>query len=261
MNILIRTLLKKTKYIWLIVAVLSIIGVFYIGIVSDFFVKSFYKEKVWVHRVDAIPRLKEVLHNYNGVEVDVVFHENGNYFDVGHPPVISIGLTLQEFISIAIANKSNVKFWIDFKNLTKENAKQSALKLDSIVRNLQYQTSAFIVESHNVKHLSIFDSLNFKISYYLNWPGISTKDKATQKQLLKEIAINDSLYHPDYFSSPYNDYALIRNHFPNKNFLTWIEGARESSSLFLRHFKRWKVVGDKRVKVCLFSVKTTAPKR
>ena len=105
-----------------------------------------FPEKIWVHRVNFIDKLQEINTKFSGVEVDVIFIEDKNIFDVNHPPAQSIDLSLFKYLS-SIKLTSNNSFWIDFKNLSEDNMENSCLKLDSICKELKLNREQFIIES------------------------------------------------------------------------------------------------------------------
>jgi hypothetical protein len=57
--------------------------------------------KVWAHRVNSIEKLAQTGALYSGVELDLVFVDEGEaaFFDVNHPPAPSIGLSLDAYLS------------------------------------------------------------------------------------------------------------------------------------------------------------------
>jgi len=80
---------------------------------SNGVLKLVFNEKIWIHRVNSIEKLGEVQADFYGVELDVVFLDSLNEFDVNHPPAESINLSLFEYLSTIKENKK-LHFWLDF---------------------------------------------------------------------------------------------------------------------------------------------------
>ena len=52
-----------------------------------------FPEKVWAHRVNTKIKLAEAADKFTGVQLDIVINKDN--FDVNHPPVESIDLSLK----------------------------------------------------------------------------------------------------------------------------------------------------------------------
>ena len=107
-----------------------------------------FPAKAWVHRTDSVEKLNALFSKSGGFELDVVFHtEEGGYFDVTHPPVPSIGLTLDEYFSSqpAIATKC---FWLDFKNLTPDDADLAVTSLSATADRFKLKRHLIVESPH-----------------------------------------------------------------------------------------------------------------
>lgn len=211
-----------------------------------------FPEKIWIHRVNSVDKLKEVVDKFKGVELDVVFKEGENKFDVNHPPAQSIDLSLFEYLS-SIKLSANNRFWLDFKNLSESNMNSSCLKLDSLCNKLMINKEKIIVESTNLEYLSPFKTKGFRTSHYL----FGTLDR----QLTSKIKNIRLLNKTDFISSDKHNYTTIKDHFPDEKILTWSYGFSDGKSLrpdhLLRNLKslymKFKVLSDDNVSVVLFS--------
>jgi hypothetical protein len=87
---------------------------------------------------------------FNGVEIDVFFNSKLNCFDVKHHGELS-EFTLSEYYDLT--KKTNLKYWIDFKNLDKKNVNKSIELLNSIFID-ENSKNDVIVESKNIVQLS-----------------------------------------------------------------------------------------------------------
>lgn len=170
-----------------------------------------YGNKIWVHRVNSIERLKLVEDKFEGMELDIVF-ENG-HFDVGHPPVKSIGLSLDDFFE----NVRNIKahyFWLDLKNLNESNKKE-------VIERLNYLTNKFhiknniIVETSHSNAIPDLKKEEYYTSYYL--PNINTSS-TIEIQKIKNNALKHA---PNAVSQSINSYKAMQQLFGNANKLIW----------------------------------------
>lgn len=123
------------------------------------------KEKIWVHRVNSIEKAREVSGTFYGIETDVVFHSSAGVFDVTHPPVVSIGLTLDALMSAV--KGQDTKLWIDFKNLSKENGLASLARLNTLCAKHNIDRKDIIVESIFSPLLQPFSLSGYKTSFYI----------------------------------------------------------------------------------------------
>ena len=56
-------------------------------------------DKVLAHRVNSLEKLEASLKHFKGVELDLVYDNETNTFDVNHPPAKSINLTFETYLS------------------------------------------------------------------------------------------------------------------------------------------------------------------
>ena len=133
--------------------------------------------KIWLHRTDELEKFKAYENIYQNFEVDVHFLQSDEktYFDVGHDGrEYSIGLDLKEMFALAQTrsvyphkDSTNTKFWIDFKNLTEKNAKESLEVLLQICEETNMPIQNLIIESPNYESLGIYKKAGFYTSYYV----------------------------------------------------------------------------------------------
>lgn len=75
------------------------------------------------------------------------------------------------------------KFWIDFKNLNKNNAQKSLQTLLYIYKEAGFDIKNLIIESSNYNLLGIFKNYGFYTSYYLF--NIASENLAEKSELIK----------------------------------------------------------------------------
>lgn len=219
-----------------------------------------YPDKIWIHRVNSIEKLIEVNSKFNNVELDIVFNKKTNSFDVNHPPAPSINLTLYDYLS-SINTTSRNNFWLDFKNLNKNNKESSLKKLNLICKNLNLNKNQFVIESTSPIHLLSHHLDGFKTSYYLP-PQLNKLNKKKQITKLNEIQKNCSISKVDYISTDVSDYNILQKHFSNKKKLLWLFDMNKKPTLInpiyivkhlLDFYRNTKILSNKQVKIVLFN--------
>lgn len=186
-------------------------------------------EKLWLHRVDEIAKLKDFWGKYAGYEIDVHFLTNNPkkstpYFDVGHDGLeYSIGLDLAEMFSVAktlwidsLKNPNDTtqvfttKFWIDFKNLDDSNKLLSLKELERLCETYKIPKENLVVESPNYEALRVFKDEGFFTSYYFPYYDMKKLEKDREKlhNKLKEIIATNNI---NAVSFAYEYYDFIKS--------------------------------------------------
>lgn len=213
------------------------------------------KDKVWAHRVNNLETLSNAQTKFSGIELDIVLIEDGehSYFDVNHPPDSSIGLHLSAYLQ-SIQNPGQLKYWLDFKNLTEDNKVKALNHLDSLLQAHAIAKSNVIVESRNIAHLTVFTEQGFPSAYYLPMK-LHEMDPILLELRITEIKNNVNNYKPTYLSFEYKDYDILQWHFPNEQKLVWFT-LYGSMNKFEARMLVFRILNDEKVKVLLipFSV-------
>ena len=176
--------------------------------------------KAWVHRVDSVERAVLMAKEYRGMEIDVVYDSSAAYFDVGHPPVPSAGISLDRLFA-AVPDITAHYFWIDFKNLTDANAQAACGVLLSVAQRYGIVGNT-IVESTNPRALSCFTDSGFYTSYYL-FPesALHTMDPGQVTKYYEEVKANLAASKVNALSSSYRSLPFMEEYFPDTDILLW----------------------------------------
>jgi len=179
-----------------------------------------FPDKVWLHRVNSVERAVLMATKYKGLEIDVVYDSAGAYFDVGHPPVPTVGLSLDRLLG-AVPNITDHYFWIDFKNLTETNASVGF----RVLLTLAHQHGILghlIVESPNLRALSRFTASGFYTSYYL-FPDSSLLEMDTEQiaRYYQQVKANLAASNVNALSSDFRSLPFIERYFPDGDILLW----------------------------------------
>jgi hypothetical protein len=213
------------NYKLLFIFVLSTLYVFFYQLSFDISVDStFYSSdnKLWAHRVLNPSDAKNLSKEFNGVEIDVFFNSKLNCFEVKHHGEFS-DLTLSEYYSQT--KKTNLKYWIDFKNLSNKNANKSIELLNSIFID-ENSKNDMIVESKNIIQLSKFKNHGFFISYW-----VESFHFIKSFYSVFEVKKNIEIFSPDVISMPYNSIDFYRKKFPNYPIHCWTNGMTNTEDI------------------------------
>ncbi len=206
-------------------------------------------DKIWAHRVDDEIKLKSAITYFKGVEVDLVYDSENKYLDVGHPPVKSIGLSFDTYLSNLTSKKPFI--WLDIKNLNSTNAEEIYLLLEKLCKKHHYSKNKFLIETRYPNALPIFTKNNFICSYYLPY-NMHKKEKSELQNTIFHINEILKLQPSIGISAAYKDYDILQKNFPKKNKYIWItEGTMNRKFSLTR-----KILNDSTVKVVLISYQT-----
>jgi hypothetical protein len=201
---------------------------------------------VWAHRVNSVERAMLLAPTYRGMEIDVVYDAAADYFDVGHPPAPSEGISLETMLG-SVPGVREHYFWLDFKNLTEVNKEAACARLVAIARKYDI-VDRVVVESTNPRALTCFTDSGFYTSYYL-FPDsdLSAMTAARVADYYAEVKANLLTSKVNALSATYRALPFIEKYFPEADILLWYldsgEGVRYHAWVtYLRLRPRVKVI-------------------
>ena len=201
-------MIKRNKY-KIIIAILFIAYYYYPHSIES----TGFSNKIWAHRVNSIEKLNSALNHFDGVELDLVYNNKKDLFDVNHPPSKSIGLTFEVYLN-AIKKQQFPYLWLDLKNLSKENSISILNKLLYLFKSKNYPFHKILIESRQSNELLIFEKEGFKTSFYLP-PNLNEKDRLSLSKSIFEIKTILNNQPNIAISTSFEDYNIIKNEFPN----------------------------------------------
>lgn len=227
-------------------------GVFHDTLLKKFYYQSYFPifpEKVWVHRVNSLERLKIIQEKFSGIELDAVY-ENGK-IDVRHPPAESMNLSLE----IYFANVKNIKnhyFWIDLKDVQKGKKAEMIAYLNKLTNFYQIKKN-IIIENPDLNLLNELKKQGYYTSCYL--PDLNM---LSQDSLERKIPIIASALHKNKtqaISQSIENYPLMAEYLPHCNKLIWAlkvnwKDEKERNRIYQVLSK------DSTVKICLVNFHT-----
>ena len=203
----------NNKIILILIAIFSYLGFFFYPS-SKISSTGFYNlnDKLWAHRVLNLSEINKLSKQFPGFELDVFYNKKLNQFDVKHHGNYS-ELSLDEYFSNC--QEFNLKYWIDFKNLNKNNVTDAVSLLDTLTSKYSIKADV-IIESKKIELLSILKNHGFSISYWL--PDFHVIKSIFQ---IKNTVKNIEKFKPDAISMPHSSVSFYSNKIPNYPIHSW----------------------------------------
>lgn len=182
-------------------------------------------EKFWVHRVNSLEKFSRVAPIFPGVELDLVIQTGpaGVYFDVTHPPVESIDLTLDSYFKQT--SQKRLSYWLDIKNLSDTNAGAVLAAMAQLVAKHDVAKDRLILESSSPTNLLEFAKQGFYTSYYLQLPDLAELSAAELDDLAAAAVDEIRLGQVAAVSFPSEMYDFVSNRISpltaQTDLLTW----------------------------------------
>ncbi len=210
-----------------------------------------FNDKVFPHKVNSVDRLNSALRYYEGVELDLVYVPEKNVLDVNHPPDNSISLNFETYLN-AIGDDEYPFLWLDIKDLNLDNQIQVFDRLNALFNQRSYPKHKVLIETQHPESLPMFTKEGYVTSYYLKG-GMRSLDENELKQEVDEISLILKGQPEIGISFTYEDYYILKEHFPERTKYTW---AIMSPYDFLKFGKVKAIVEDETVAIMLSSYKT-----
>ena len=121
--------------------------------------------KEWAQAINTIALMNALSAKTSGIECDIYFNLQKNNFEVHHDPDKSTGLGLEALLQSYSDRKLSASFWLDFKDLNKENQQPALAELIRL-RGKFGLMNKLLVESSQAELLSSFTDSGFFTSYY-----------------------------------------------------------------------------------------------
>lgn len=212
-------------------------------------------EKFWLHRVNDSNNiaLDELMKTYRGIELDVIYFEMEDDFDVNHNSKGYIENSLRKYLPIL--KEKEHKIWLDFKNLNGENCQKALKCLNGILVENEIGKGRIILESPNDVLLAYFKKNDYYTSCYvpyLKLDEMSEEEKTSYQEYLKGVAATGNI---NAFSFPAYLYDFMKSaEILNLDFLTWDSGGGTGRDFWnYTYFDRnaREIIRDPQVKVIL----------
>jgi hypothetical protein len=176
--------------------------------------------EVWLHHVNTTDKARHFQNAYSGFELDVHYDLSAGTFIVKHDFTDTTSLTLSTWLS-AITDPGRLGFWLDFKNLLPENQAAALAELLRIRNQFGLIHHPVVVESYQPDWLPPFDTLNFRVSYYIptfNPATITEAEELEYREIIQGVALKDGIGTISGYSF---QHGFMQKWFPDMNKLLW----------------------------------------
>ena len=219
-----------------------------------------YSNKIMPHRTNTIMQLKMSKQIFNGIEVDVVYDNDKNIFQIGHPPVKFRDFSLEEYLQY-VPKKSRI--WIDWKNATESNIDYAVERLNYLNNKYHIKKRVIIETPKQFKEISNISDNGYHQSYYLPTGKISrcSQENIDCSGIASEIINNIEQNKFDAISFDVVGYNFYEKHLKqyitktNKSVHVWDMQNDISSSEF-RISNIFKYLNDKNIKSIIVQYST-----
>lgn len=207
--------------------------------------------KQWTKAVNTVERIKILPADAAGFEMDVYFDTLKNCLLLYHDSTEYSTLRIEAVLNEYKVKKMAASIWLDFKNLSAANQRQSLSYIASL-RNIYQLKDRVIVESSYPQYLQSFCDSGFFTSYYTPFFNPYQESESALIQHIDTIAANLQRYPVSALSGYYFQYPLLKKYFPAYPILTWAEQSR--GSVLSCYFNK-QINADERLKVILYPSK------
>lgn len=207
------------------------------------------KSKIWKHGVYSKFDAAKYENVFDGLEVDIVYSsEKDNLFIGRVEDDANKGVLFDDWL--AVLNKpSKLKYWIDFKNLSKDNCDNAIACLDKIVAKYRIKNNV-LVENQDIDALRHAKNQGFHVILWVDnlhyWKSPHTKNDSIS--ICKTIRNKINSLHPDAISCEFTAYPMLCDSFPEQNIHFW-DTPKDFTDENVRHTQ--KLCRNKSVKVVL----------
>ncbi|PKP19203.1 MAG: hypothetical protein CVU06_11560 [Bacteroidetes bacterium HGW-Bacteroidetes-22] len=178
-----------------------------------------HKVEIWAHRCNTVEKVIRLQHLVQGLELDVHFNSSKDEFYVKHDFELPDTLLFSDYLS-QFPNLQNLKFWLDFKNLSIDIQFAALLRLNHIVDSLGVEKSHFIVEGQ-ASSLGNFKSAGYYTCYYIPYFVPSQLTEEEKETMATNIQTTINTWPTTAISGYYEQLEFMQNYFPAKPKLTW----------------------------------------
>lgn len=177
--------------------------------------------KVWLHRANDVAKAQYFQDKYAGLEIDVHFIDSLNTFIIKHDSDENSDRRLDDWFA-SLDRRSELGFWIDFKNLDYGNMEAAAKEMARL-RETYNLKGMIIVESWNAGCLKAFNDLNFRTSYYIPFEYPDRIGEEKLQKLTDNIRDKIEKYDLTTISGYFFQYQFMKDSFPEMRKLIWYE--------------------------------------
>jgi hypothetical protein len=200
-------------------------------------------ERIWPHRVNSLRRLDYLYSEFAGFECDIQFDADSARLYVAHDDPASL-----QFKDYLLADKDHKLFWLDVKNLNRNNVRAFCDELQQLDRQFDIKQRV-IIESYDTAIAERIGELGYLNCF--NPLAIMVAAPARQKEYI--AAVKKLLPRKiKLLSAAFETRDFLSKNFPGRKQLTWDIVFWDA----LSREKLLKIANDTTELVCLINIKS-----
>ncbi|HTD92421.1 MAG TPA: hypothetical protein VK644_01365 [Chitinophagaceae bacterium] len=174
------------------------------------------RNKIWVHRVNSLPRYDLLAGQFDGFETDIYFNNSSGSFSVYHPPVPQEGDTLSFDHFLSHVDLAAKHFWLDTRGVDMNNAKKALDALQATGKSDLLRKNC-IFELYDAGAAAEFSKAGYTASFDIAF--LEKKKMASDSHFADSI--NGYLENVKYVSAESGEVGQMKKMFPAKKIITW----------------------------------------
>lgn len=207
------------------------------------------ESKIWKHGVYSKYDAAKYEKLFDGMEVDIVYSTEKDDLFIGRvEDDANNGNSFDDWLAM-LEQPQNVKLWIDFKNLSKDNCIKAIASLEKLVSKYDIKNNV-LVENQDLDALSHAKQSGFHVILWVDnlhyWRSPHTRNDSIS--ICKTIRNKINKLHPDAISSEFTAYPMLCDSFPEQNIHFW-DTPKDFTDENVRHTQ--ELCRNKSVKVVL----------
>ena len=212
----------STSFILINILIINMLLLFSCENKSDNGDFSYPKSKIWRHGVYSRYDAAKYENVFDGMEVDVVYSATNDDIYIGREESdINKDESFDAWLAM-LENPAKSSYWIDFKNLSKDNSVDAIACLNRLVNKYGIKNNVMI-ESQDVEALKYAKNSGFYVILWVDnlayWKGPHTKNDSIS--ICKVIRNKINSLHPDAISSEFTAHPMLCDSFPEQNIHFW----------------------------------------
>lgn len=244
-----KTMKTKTSFLLISILIINILLLFSCKNKSDNGNFSYSKSKIWKHGVYSKYDAAKYEKLFDGMEVDIVYSTEKDDLFIGRvEDDANNGNSFNDWLAM-LEQPQNVKLWIDFKNLSKDNCIKAIASLEKLVSKYDIKNNV-LVENQDLDALSHAKQSGFHVILWVDnlhyWRSPHTRNDSIS--ICKTIRNKINKLHPDAISSEFTAYPMLCDSFPEQNIHFW-DTPKDFTDENVRHTQ--ELCRNKSVKVVL----------
>lgn len=173
------------------------------------------ESKIWAHRVNDTADARARSRTFAGIEVDLMYSAAQDRLFVGHDEADTANnLTFKQFTD-ALANRDSVRYWLDVKNLTQENAAAVCRHIREALPGAERQA---FVESWSARGIRAAGEQGLRTMLWVSNPDWDNEPRGRWKE---RTDANIALARPDALSSYWQMHPLLQESYPDRDLHLW----------------------------------------